>query len=81
MTNNDDKAVANRARAEMEEIERAAMRDQPGWKAYLANLSEQAREIAVSTLTDRRTFERWRVPQMIAVDLINDERRGYPGRK
>jgi hypothetical protein len=68
MTNNDDKALANRARAEIEEIERAAMRDQPGWKGYLANLSEQAREIAVSTLTDRKTFDRWRVLKMIAAD-------------
>jgi len=63
---NEDQAATNRARAEMEEIERAAMRDQPGWKAYFANLSEQAREIAVSTLTDRRTFDRWRVLKMIA---------------
>jgi hypothetical protein len=69
MTSNDDNGLANRARAEMEQIELAAMRDQPGWKGYLANLSEQGREIALSAVTDRTTFDRWRVLKMVAAEL------------
>jgi hypothetical protein len=68
MTSNDDKGIANRARAEMEQIERAAMRGQPGWKGCLANLSEQGREIAMSAATDRTTFDRWRVLNMVAAE-------------
>jgi hypothetical protein len=66
MANIGNKGIANRARAEMEQIERAAMRGQPGWMGYLANLSEQEREIAISTVTDRKTFDRWRVLKMVA---------------
>jgi hypothetical protein len=68
MTSNDGKGIANRARAEMEQIERAATRDQPGWTGYLANLSEQGREIAMGAATDRTTFDRWRVLKMVAAE-------------
>ena len=68
MMNTGSNGIANRARAEMEQIERAATRDQPGWTGYLANLSEQGREIAMSAATDRTTFDRWCVLNMVAAE-------------
>jgi hypothetical protein len=57
------------ARVRRWNIELAAMRDQPGWKGYLANLSEQGREIALSAVTDRTTFDPWRVLKMVAAEV------------
>jgi hypothetical protein len=70
MMNDEPAAVAQRARSELDKIEREAMRDLPGWMQYLDSLSNVGREIAMSAaLADRATFDRWRVLRMVVAEM------------
>ncbi len=64
MTKDEVADVAERMRAQITKIEAEAMNDQPGWREYLARLSEEGRESALKAVLDRQTFERWRVLKM-----------------
>ena len=53
------KEVEDKLRAEVEEIERSAMLDQPGWRERLDRASDQNRRAALQILLRPPTFERW----------------------
>jgi hypothetical protein len=51
-------------RAEIDQIERSAMRDQPGWKQRLDAATDHDREEALRTHLELPAFERWQVLKM-----------------
>jgi hypothetical protein len=51
--------AAGKARAKIAEIERQAVNNLPEWPEYLASLSDEKRESAMSAVTDRSEFNLW----------------------
>ena len=55
--------------AEIDQIERGAMWDQPGWKLRLDGASDHDREVALQTLLEPPTFERSRILRMMLSEI------------
>ena len=53
--------TADEIRAKMDEIERSAMRDQPGWKPRLDAATHHDSEAALRILLEPPAFEQWHV--------------------
>jgi len=56
--------------AEIDQIERSAMLDQPGWKEYLDRLSDRGRERHLEILfkDQPQHFDRWRLLKLTIAD-------------
>ena len=61
--------AVEKARAKIAEVERQAVSDLPEWPEYLAQLSDERPESAMSAVTDRSVFNLWRALRITLSEL------------